>query len=369
MSCSVESASPPPAPVPLMDPRCAHCHNVALHYRLLYSDYVARMEELNILRHSQSEHNSLLQELHHLRTLFEQQRLQLEGSTPPSRTRAGANAGLFEYLKTISGEHQRRVKEMRESYDEKMRKMQEHHNMEMETLRASMVPLPPPSSVPAMSEHEAETMRREYAAALEREVALHADMATAHAKLDEMHAKLAETEGVVRTLTTQITEGAAETALETVTLESQLEDVKQRLDVAQQLVMSLKGSNLDLEKTVAMHEQARSELTKKLKSASEHLQETQRSNFVEQQEILKKRDQLQVRLFDTLQNVATLQRAKDDAEAKLVQQSVFVQLARDVQALVLQLPDADGCPALVAPAGSPASGGSGAASKKGKKKK
>lgn len=364
MSCSVDVVSPPPvsppAPVPLMDPRCAHCHNVALHYRLLYSDYVARMEELHILRHSQSEHSSLVQELHHLRELFEKQRQELESRASPRGDRV--NAGLFEYLKTISGEHQRRVKEMREAFDEKMRVLSEHHAMEMETLRASLPPAAPvPAPDTAMVDQLA-NVQRDYAAALEREVAVQAEMR-------QLQARLEETEGVVKTLTTQITDMAADTALETVSLESQLADAKQRLDVAQQLVASLKSSNQDLEYAVAAHNDTRLELTKKLRLASDNLQETQRTNFTEQQEILKKRDQLQVRLFDTLQSVTALQRAKEEAEAKLAQQEVYVQLARDVQALVLQLPDTDACPALVPPAGSPASGGSGATSKKGKKKK
>lgn len=331
--------------VPLIDINCAHCANAAMHYRLLYSDYMARMEELRIMRSSQAEQVSLVNELHHLRSLFEQQRQQLQSMVPPSSSRE-ANGGLFEYLKVLSDEHKRRVDDMRAKFDSKLARIHAEHAEQLKTAQdaARVVDV---SKVEEVQE-ELRVVKSDYAAALEREVKFHADMAAVNVRLEKAEAAVIEKEEEFKSLTCTIADAASEAADESVRRDREVWQMQQKLDVAQQLVASLKASLEDARRGNEVLEGVQSELTRRLKAASDQLQECQRANFTEQQEILKKRDALQVRLFDTLQTVSNFQRRMDDMEAKLAAQEPYVQVARDIQALLLHLPD-ESCPALVPP--------------------
>lgn len=349
--------------VPLIDIKCAHCSNAAMHYRLLYSEYVSRMEELSILRRSQTEHSSLVNELHHLRSLFEKQRQQLESMVPPT-SRHAANAGLFEYLKTLSSEHQRRVQEMRASFDEKLDRVRAQHAQELQAAQqaARVVDV---SKVEA-AEAELAAARSEYAAAMEREVAARAELSTASSQMDELHTLLRSKDEQLKRMAFEITAAAADAADDSVQKDLEVANVREKLEVAQQLITSLKSSLEEARRSNDVLEGAQTELSRRLKTSCDQLQECQRTNYAEQQDILKKRDALQIKLFDTMQTVSALNRRVDEMETKLAQQEPYVQVARDMQALMLQLPE-EACPALVMPKSS--TGVSPTGSSSGKKKK
>lgn len=324
--------------VPLIDINCAHCSSAAMHYRLLYSEYVTRMEELRIMRNSQSEHAGLVNELHHLRGLFEDQRRQLESMVPPS-SKGAANAGLFEYLKVLSGEHRRRMDEMRSSFDAKLIKLKQEHEEELRTVQEAGKVV----DVEKLTQTETElaSVKAEYAAALEREVALNTELTLVKTELTSKDAQL-------KALAFDVADAASDAADESLRRDKEFDDLQMRMNVAQQLITSLKSSLEDARRSNEVLEGVQAELTRRLKTSCEALQDCQRTSYTEQQEILKKRDALQIRLFDMSQSVTTMQRRVEEMETRMAQQEPYVQVARDMQALILQLPD-EPCPPLVSP--------------------
>jgi hemerythrin-like domain-containing protein len=336
--------------VPLMDLSCVHCANVAVHYRILYSEHASRMEELSILRHSQAEHESLVRELHALRNLFEQQRVVLESGVRVKEP----NAGLFSYLEVIATEQRQRTVQQHAAFDEKMKRVKEGHAYEMAVLRAEyeaalkreqeLRAVPPPVEQVESPEPSPDAVK-----AAERLISLEAEMQEARRHTREQQAML---DHCVESLNCD---------------NDRLRTDNERLLAENERLAS---TTTDMKETAERLRRDEAELTKRLREASHHIMELQRKHHDEQQDLLKKRDALQVKLFDSLQSVSALQRRFDDVEAKLEQQQIYVRIAHDVQALMMDIPES--VPQLVhpkSPAAMASESGTGAASKRKNKKK